>query len=164
MWHTLTEHPIPDIGEWVRTATTDGQLVHIGTDSMQFSRVTQFVTVVAIITPGKGGRAAYRRHQEPRIRSLRERLAKEVHASVGLALVLAPIAPSLTVHVDANPSPAHKSGLYVQELVGAVVGQGFRYAIKPDAWCASTAADRIVRYRSNKCWPGNILWHNGNVA
>jgi hypothetical protein len=51
----------------------------------------------------------------------------------------------LTVHIDANPVVAHKSSAYVQELVGLVVGQGFKALIKPESWAASHAADHVVR-------------------
>ena len=51
----------------------------------------------------------------------------------------------LTVHIDANPVVAHKSSAYVQELVGLVVGQGFKALIKPESWAAPHAADHVVR-------------------
>jgi predicted RNase H-related nuclease YkuK (DUF458 family) len=38
-----------------------------------------------------------------------------------------------------------KSSAYVQELVGLVVGQGFKALIKPESWAASHAADHVVR-------------------
>jgi predicted RNase H-related nuclease YkuK (DUF458 family) len=55
------------------------------------------------------------------------------------------VSGALTVHIDANPVVAHKSSLYVQELVGLVVGQGFKALIKPESWAASHAADHVVR-------------------
>jgi len=146
MWKTLNEVRIADIVQFVREAGRDGQPVHVGTDSLQSGRSTRFVTVVVILTPGKGGRVAYRRDVVPRIRSLRERLLKEVWRSVDLGLQLSPVVPGdLTVHIDANPVAAHKSSRYVQELVGLVVGQGFRALIKPASWAATHAADHVVR-------------------
>jgi hypothetical protein len=146
MWKTLTEVKIPDVLEFVREASKDGQSVHIGTDSLQTGRFTQFVTVVVILTPRKGGRVAYRREVVPRISSLRERLLTEVWKSVDLGLQCSPVVNGeLTVHIDANPVVSHKSSAYVQELVGLVVGQGFRALIKPESWAASHAADHVVR-------------------
>lgn len=146
MWKTLKEVRIPDIMEFVREASAEGQAVHIGTDSQQCGRVTRFVTVVVILTPSKGGRVAYRRETVARIHSLRERLLTEVWKSVDLGLTFSPIVPGdLTVHIDANPVVTHKSSAYVQELVGLVVGQGFKAAIKPEAWAATHAADHVVR-------------------
>src|SRR4029453_5249999 len=61
MWKTLGEIKIPDILQFVADASKDGQAVHIGTHSQQTGRHTQFVTVVVILTPRKGGRVADRR-------------------------------------------------------------------------------------------------------
>lgn len=151
MWKTLGNDKIDDLTEWVKAASADGQAVHVGTDSLQQARSTQFVTVVVIHTPTKGGRVAYRRTFEPKIRSLRERLLREVWLSVDLALALEPVVKSdLTVHIDANSNVVHKSSAYVQELVGMVMGQGFKALIKPESWAASHAADHIVRHNGLK--------------
>ena len=148
MWKTLTEIRIADILQFVAEASRAGQAVHIGTDSLQTRRFTQFVTVVVILTPQKGGRVAYRREAVPRIASLRERLLTEVWKSVDLGLRCSPLVKGdLTVHIDANPVVKHKSSAYVQELVGLVVGQGFKALIKPRSWAASCCADHIVRCR-----------------
>ncbi len=149
MWRTLKDDKIDDLVAFVRTASAGGERqVHIGTDSLQRGRLTQFVTVLAILTPGKGGRAAYRREVRPRIESLRERLLREVWLSVSLGLELSRVVPAaieMQIHIDANPVPKHRSSRYVQELVGMVVSQGFRAVIKPESWAATHTADRVVR-------------------
>lgn len=147
-WKTLGHEVfIPDLDEWVRAAVRDGREVHIGTDSLQTGRWTQYVSVVVILSKGKGGRVAYSREVVPRNNSLRERLLKEVWRSteLGLALTDALGGSRLTIHVDANPDEKHMSSKYVQELVGLVVGQGFTALIKPEAWAATHAADHVVR-------------------
>lgn len=146
MWRTLTGSRVGDVVEFVREHARSGQVVHLGTDSLQRARQTRFVTVVAILTPGRGGRAIWAQATSPRIASLRERLLREVWLSVELGLRLDPVVPGpLHVHIDANPVERHKSSAYVQELVGLVVSQGFRAVIKPESWAASRAADRLVR-------------------
>jgi predicted RNase H-related nuclease YkuK (DUF458 family) len=146
MWKTLREEPIANIRDFVRDAAREGQAVHIGTDSQQSGRLTRFVTVVVILTPRRGGRVAYVRESVRRIASLRERLLREVWRSVSLGIELEAVVPGdLTVHIDANPVVTHKSSAHVQELVGLVVGQGFKAAIKPEAWAATHCADRVVR-------------------
>jgi uncharacterized protein len=144
-WKTVSGKPV-DIDEYVAEAASRGQTVHIGTDSLQVGRETQFVTVVAVLTEHNGGRAAYCRKTVPRMNSLRERLLREVWLSVELGLRLSKyVKGDLTIHVDANPSERHMSNKYVQELVGLAVGQGFKAVIKPDSWAATHAADHIVR-------------------
>ena len=165
MWKTLNEVKVADVLQFVRDASRDGQSVHVGTDSLQSGKSTQFVTVVVILTPMKGGRVAYRREVVPRITSLRERLLKEVWKSVELGLQLSPIVPGeLSVHIDANPVVSHKSSRYVQELVGLVVGQGFKALIKPESWAASHAADHVVRSQG-KLRRGGVVagWPSGEA-
>ena len=48
---------------------------------------------------------------------------------------------------------AHKSSAYVQELVGLVVGQGFKALIKPESWAATHAADHVVRSARRRAGP-----------
>jgi predicted RNase H-related nuclease YkuK (DUF458 family) len=145
-WRTLSGERIGDVLGFVRENASEGQSVHVGTDSLQRARVTQFVTVVAILNPGRGGRAAFARETSPRIVSLRQRLMREVWLSVDLGLRLHPVVPGdLTVHIDANPVVTHRSSAYIQELVGLVVSQGFRAQVKPGSWAATHAADRLVR-------------------
>ena len=146
-WKTLTGQAIPDIVQWVKDETKNGQIIHIGTDSLQTGRYTQFVTVVVILNPPKGGRVAYSREVQPRITSLRERLNKEVWKSVDLAMRM-PESPEMTIHIDANPNEKFMSSRYLQELVGLVVGQGFKALWKPDSWASTHCADHVVRLRS----------------
>ena len=83
-----------DVVDFVRDHSREGQIVHLGTDSLQLARHTRFVSVVAILTPGRGGRAIWTRVTSPRIQSLRERLLREVWLSVELGLRLDPVVPA----------------------------------------------------------------------
>ena len=85
----------------------------------------------------------------PRIKSLRERLLKEVWMSVQLALEVSPYLAEeskMEVHVDANPNTKFKSSAYVKELTSLVVSQGFACTLKPDAFAAMHVADHVVKY------------------
>ena len=145
-WRTISDVAVPDIEQFVAEASASGQEVHIGTDSLQKGKVTQFVSVIAVLNPPKGGRAVYTQKIVPRIKSLRERLMQEVWLSVELGLRLSPkIKGDLSIHVDANTDEKHMSSKYVKELTALVVSQGFRVMLKPDAWTASHVADHIVR-------------------
>lgn len=128
--------------------------IHIGTDSQQRGIHTEYVTVVVALRPAKGARVFYSREKVTRIKSLRERLHKEVWMSteLGMELTASPDIGEnpfemieLTIHVDANPDERFKSSEYVQELAGLVVGQGFRVLLKPDSWAASHCADHAVK-------------------
>jgi len=146
-WKTLGGEPVQDIARWVREASSGGQVVHVGTDSLQTGRWTQFVTVIVIHTPGKGGRVSYSREAVTRIVSLRERLLKEVWRSVEIALTLEAGPNPMSIHIDASPEEKNLSSKYLQELAGMVMGNGFKAVVKPDAWAASHSADWVVRHK-----------------
>lgn len=135
--------------------------VTIASDSQQRGQNTEYVTVVTMIRPGKGGRVIFNRELIPRVRELRERLWKETWRSTELAMELTetpdigermPIEIS-SIHIDANVDPKHRSSQYVEELVGLVVGQGFNAVVKPEAWAASHAADHAVKHKDERSKP-----------
>jgi predicted RNase H-related nuclease YkuK (DUF458 family) len=142
--------PVENIQAMLEEQFRGLKTVYIGTDSQQDGQKTQFVTVIVIHTPGKGGRAFYTKETVPRIKSLRERLLKEVWMSVELALEISPMlteTSDLQVHVDANPNTSFKSSQYVKELAAMVVSQGFQVMLKPEAWAAMHVADHVVKYK-----------------
>ena len=148
-WKSLSGGRIDDIHTFAKDVTRLGQELHIGCDSLQTGRFTQYVTVVVVHTPGKGGRVIYTREVVPRITSLRERLFGEVWRSIQVAMDLSPIISGpLSVHIDANTDEKYMSSRYVQELTGLVMGQGFKAVLKPESWAATHTADHVVRLRN----------------
>lgn len=140
--------------------TPDSEVI-IACDSQQVGQSTDYVTVVVVHRPAKGGRVFFSRERVPRVRELRERLWKEVWRSTELAMELTstpdigevyPINVS-AIHIDANIDPKHKSSKYVQELVSLVMGQGFRAVVKPEAFAASHAADHAVKHKEERNKP-----------
>lgn len=135
--------------------------VTIASDSQQRGQFTEYVTVVTLIRPGKGGRVLFNREMISRVRDLRERLWKETWRSTELAMELTETPdigervqiPIESIHIDANVDPKHKSSQYVEELVGLVVGQGFNAVVKPEAWAASHAADHAVKHKDERNKP-----------
>lgn len=159
MWRSLSGKPIRDLVSAVQELLySDSHLVHIGTDSQHAGYHTNFVTVVAIVDPGSGGRVFYQRNRTPRAQSLAHKLFQEAELSLVAAQTLAnTIAHDIIVHVDANEDLRHRSSQYVRALAGMVVGHGFEVRVKPNAWCATHVADYLVKGRSN----GK---HNGRAA
>lgn len=154
IWRKMSGEKIENFSCEVDKAISNGQKVlHIGCDSQQHERITEFVTVVVLLHPGKGGRVLYTKDKVPRINSLRERLLTEVSKSIELAFVLNTIISEdteLCVHVDVNPNLKFKSSKYLQELVGYVMGQGFTCLTKPESWAAMSVADHICKHKNIK--------------
>lgn len=152
MWCTLAGHPVPDFpGELQQLLARAGRVLHLGTDSKQRAAHTDYVTAVAVLHPGHGGRIFYRRWRERRSPSLAHKLYQETQLSLEIAqeLHLARLGP-IVVHVDANDDLRHLSSKYVSGLAGMVVGYGFQVRVKPDSWCATHVADFVVNERNGR--------------
>lgn len=122
-------------------------VVYIGSDSKNGGR-TKFSTVLVAYTPGRGGVLLKRVRHERKIESLGERLLKEAWYSVQLALEVAALLPPtvrIEIHLDVNGDERHRSAHHLAAVTGLVAGQGFTYRIKPEAWCATCIADKVVK-------------------
>lgn len=161
-WKTLAGEQV-DLRSMLESEMRDfpNAEVIVASDSQQRGKDTEYVTVVVVHRPTKGGRVFFCRERIPRVRELRERLWKEVWRSTELAMELTstpdigtvhPI-PVTEVHIDANMDPTFRSSEYVQELVGLVMGQGFKAVVKPEAWAASHAADHAVKHKDERRKP-----------
>lgn len=150
-WKTIDGKPVTDILSLIKeTLATGTREIHIGSDSQQSGQFTEYVSVIVLLEKGKGGRAFYSQERVTRVKSLRERLLKEVWMSVNLGLELNAHMgedTGLTVHVDANPNLKFRSSDHVKELTAMVVSQGFKTLLKPDSWAASHLADHVVKTR-----------------
>lgn len=120
--------------------------IFIGTDSQVRGSITKFVTVIAAVEKGNGGRAIARSARVLNYPDLRTRLLQETWFSIELALELSKeLDQRITIHCDVNSNPMFKSGLYKSEVQGYVKGFGFECEIKPNAWCASSVADSMTK-------------------
>lgn len=147
-WKTLYNLPVLNVVQEILKALKDENIVHIGCDSQRFDKEQHFVISVCLIYPGHGGRAWYTKIKEPQTNSIREKLFKEALNSIQVGLELSPHLPKkceIIIHLDATPNTKFKSSGSVKELVGMVVGQGFRYFLKPDAFAANSIGDYIVK-------------------
>ncbi|MBM3918028.1 MAG: hypothetical protein FJ344_00780 [Sphingomonadales bacterium] len=154
-WTTFTREAIqstlPDyVISIVRSGLLSGQKLRVcvGTDSQQYTRHTEFASVVVIYKVGQGGSILMRRFRETREMSLRERLMHEVTLSIDIAWQLLEPLQSLgatvEVHADINQDPRFPSHIAYQEARGYVRGMGLTFKAKPDAFASSCCADALV--------------------
>lgn len=75
----------------------------------------------------------------------RNRLIREAYKITGVYLELQQlIAHDIHIHLDLNPNEMYGSSCVVQEAIGYVKGVcGISPEVKPHAWAASIAADRL---------------------
>ena len=136
-------------------ALTDDVLINLGTDAQCFGKdKINLVTCICVHTPGKGGIVFYHKEYRVDFKNLWDKLYAETMLSLTCASELTELRPELRdnilVHVDANPKPVYASNSYIKQLAGMVMGYGFNYVLKPDAWAASHAADHIVKNKNGK--------------
>jgi hypothetical protein len=122
--------------------------VCIGTDSQVKGKETEFATVIVFIRKGKGGFMYIRNETTTQKMSIKERMLVEVAKSIEVAYPLCNIfsrySVDMEVHVDINTNPNFKSNDALKEAMGYILGMGFVFKAKPDAFASSSCANKIV--------------------
>lgn len=122
--------------------------IYIGCDSQTHKRKTIFgLAVIIHIDSSKGGKLFAETSSVNRIKSLRQRLMKEVEIVVLGALNIIDIVGDrhFEIHLDISKDADNYSSIICKEAIGYVTAQGLNCEIKPNAFCATYAADRVVR-------------------
>jgi predicted RNase H-related nuclease YkuK (DUF458 family) len=153
MWKTGNK---VDIGETEMLARIfehieqKGKVV-IGTDSMLTNKKFIFVNAVCLIGKQSNhhGKFFFTRYasKDEANKNLLVRLLKETTDSIEIANKLREKYPkaNIEIHMDVNPSSKFLSGKYSSTVIGYILGCGYDYKIKPDAYAASAVADRHTR-------------------
>jgi len=141
---------VREIIEFMRADLTRRYKVTIGTDS-ELIRGTHadFVTAIVVHRVGNGGRYFWRRMDNMRMHTLRERIVKEVLISLDIAkdtlseLKKFPLPEfDFEIHIDVGENGPTKA--MIQEVVGMVRANNFEPKTKPESYAASNVADRHV--------------------
>ena len=85
-------------------------------------------------------------YELPEYGNLKQRLLNEANYAIGLAVEIMDLIGDrhLEVHFDINPDPRHKSNVAVKEALAYARGMGLDARIKPEAFAASYAADKLT--------------------
>ena len=134
----------------VREKTNGNSLkVCIGTDSQVKADRTEFATVIVFLRKGKGGFMYVRPEVAVRKMRVKERMLQEVAKSIEVAWSLSRLFTlydvDLEVHADINTNPNFKSNDALKEAMGYIVGMGFAFKAKPDAFASSACANKMVQ-------------------
>ena len=122
--------------------------VCIGTDSQVRGAVIEFATVIVFLREKKGGFMFISNGKVHKPMGLRERMIAEVGRSVEVAYSLCDLLDqydvALEVHADINTDPHFQSNTALKEAMGYILGMGFVFKAKPDAFASSSCADKVV--------------------
>jgi predicted RNase H-related nuclease YkuK (DUF458 family) len=123
--------------------------VCIGTDSQVKSRETEFATVIVFIRKGKGGFMYIHNETTKQRMTIKQRMLMEVSKSIDVAYALCNIfsrySVDMEVHADINTNPSFKSNDALKEAMGYIMGMGFAFKAKPEAFASSNCANKVVQ-------------------
>ena len=117
--------------------------IAIGSDSKYYRQYVKYATVICVdMKPGIT--FWYSKFREYNARNdIHTRIWAEVNLSMDVALAVQVAHPKKTieVHCDINSNPKFGSYQFNAAASGYVIGCGFDYKCKPNAWAASDVAD-----------------------
>ncbi|MTB51463.1 ribonuclease H-like YkuK family protein [Lewinella sp. W8] len=121
--------------------------VCIGTDSQVRGKTVEFATVIVFLREKKGGFMFIANYKNVQKMSIRERMILEVARSVEISYALCNLLDehdvALEVHADINTDPSFESNTALKEAMGYILGMGFVFKAKPDAFASSYCADKV---------------------
>ena len=122
--------------------------VCIGTDSQVKGSDTEFATVIVFLREHNGGFMYIHNEKTKQKFHLKERMLLEVAKSIEIAYELCDLFiehnVEMEVHADINTNPNFKSNDALKEAMGYILGMGFAFKAKPEAFASSCCADKAV--------------------
>ena len=139
-----------DVISYIQGLPHSSYRIIIGTDSM-VKNETCFVTAVVVHRLGKGAKYYYNKKIQRKIKSLRQKIFYETSLSLELGAQIHDYFAQrsgfaelpVEVHIDVGLQGETRD--LIKEVVGMVVGSGFQAKIKPDAYGASSVADKHTK-------------------
>ena len=122
--------------------------VCIGTDSQVKGKETEFATVIVFLREGRGGFMFIHNEKTKQQFTIKERMLMEVAKSIEIAYELCNLFTiynvDMEVHADINTNPHFKSNDALKEAMGYILGMGFAFKAKPEAFASSSCANKVV--------------------
>jgi len=145
---------IPIADEVINVLIREKEMGHdmkvcIGTDSQVKGKETEFATVIVFIRKGKGGFMYIHNEITQQKMSIKQRMLAEVGKSIEVAYTLCNVfsrySVDMEVHADINTNSNFKSNDALKEAMGYIVGMGFAFKAKPEAFASSSCANKVVQ-------------------
>ena len=112
------------------------------------ANVTEFATVIVFLREHNGGFMYIHNDKTTQRYHLKERMLMEVAKSIEIAYELCDLFIDynieMEVHADINTNPQFKSNDALKEAMGYILGMGFAFKAKPEAFASSCCADKAV--------------------
>ena len=155
LWRKFNGEPInlpikTAVEKAIQKETQEGNKlkVCIGTDSQVKGKDTEFATVIVFLREGRGGFMFIHNEKTIQKYSIKERMLVEVAKSIEIAYELCDLFTKydvdMEVHADINTNPHFRSNEALREAMGYILGMGFAFKAKPEAFASSCCADKMV--------------------
>jgi len=140
------------IMNFIRSEPDNSYKLIVGSDSHPGFEEVVFVTAIVIYRIGRGGRFFYHKEKTDLHTGLKQRIFYEVSRSLEVASEITELLAEeesinndlqVEIHVDVGEKGS--SSTIIKEVVGMVVGSGYEALIKPEAYAASTVADKYTK-------------------
>ena len=162
-WYNGSGNPVEfeEIIKLVKMHGENGGTIYIGTDSHMKRGRCAFGTAICLLGLTDGVKNQYfvirKNAQAKSYSTLLQRITDEVQRSVDLGLRLLEDCPKVNIelHLDISPEGLdEKTSKFSKMLVGYAKGSGFDCKIKPEAFAASSVADKhskvIIKGKNNE--------------
>jgi predicted RNase H-related nuclease YkuK (DUF458 family) len=154
-WRRLNGEQIPNIREMVEnTILQELSLgndirICIGTDSQMHGENAEFATAVVFLRNKRGGFFFVNKDCQKWYGGIRQRMLEEVTRSITTAYDLCELLDRydipMEVHADINTDPQFMSNVALKEAMGYILGMGFQFKAKPEAFASSSCANKVVQ-------------------
>ena len=153
IWQKLEGEPLKrdimvEIEDALKAEKGNNVKVCIGSDSQVKAEITEFATAIVFLREGRGGFVFVKKYVSEHKFTIKERMIQEVADSVQFAYKICPILDkyntSLEVHADINTDPNFKSNVALKEAMGYILGMGYTFKAKPDAFASTYCAGKVV--------------------
>lgn len=139
---------VEDILAYLKEDSERHYSIIVGSDSYTGNSV-DYVTAIVVHRQGSGGRYYWQRLHKPKEPTMRHRIYQETSLSIETAQELIKRLGTLSlakynieIHIDVGQGGSTRD--MINEVVGMVKGNGFSAKTKPEAYAASTVADRYT--------------------
>ncbi len=72
-------------------------------------------------------------------------VAKSIDVAYELCGLFSKLGIDLEIHADINTNPGFKSNTALKEAMGYIMGMGFIFKAKPEAFASSSCANKMVQ-------------------
>lgn len=148
-----TKEVVKDISSYLHDDPQSFYRLVIGSDSQERringEKIANYITAVVVHRVGKGGRYYWKNGTREKTHSLRQKIYKETQLSLETAEKVVPhIRKSLNgsnnweleIHIDVGEAGDTRD--MIKEVVGMVVGSGYKARTKPASYAATSIADK----------------------